>query len=464
MAEWDVQYARTSDGIDIAYVTYGEGPTDVVLIHGFTTHLDLIADSPWHAYWARCLGERFRLIQLDKRGSGLSDRTLGHGSIEDRTRDVLAVMDAAGSDRASVVGISEGGPMALTLAATHPERVHRLVLYGTFARLLWAPDHPAGHSAELAESFNEVVTEGWGNGQAFARFFINHAPDTETALRVMAKMERNACTPQMASEILRRNMEIDVSALLPSITVPTLVMHNAGDALIPVGLGRHLAETIPGAEYLEGDGDYHCTWVPKEFEPLMDRALAFLGAASPSDDGGRATTDAVPARPARPQLPSRAVATILFTDIVGSTDRAVAMGDEAWGRVLSEHHRHAVDATRDFGGTLVKTTGDGVLALFDGPSRAIQAVQQMSGAIAPLDLQLRAGIHTGEVERTSDDVLGIGVHVAARVMGRAGPEEILTSRTVRDLAAGSGIVFADRGHHGLKGIPGEWDIYAVTRG
>ncbi|MEY2470122.1 MAG: hypothetical protein QOF21_2820, partial [Actinomycetota bacterium] len=202
----DVRYARTSDGIDIAYAVVGEGPRDVVVIHGFTTHLDFIADSPWHAYWIDHLTERFRVIHFDKRGSGLSERSLGLGSIEDRTRDVLAVMDAAGSERASLVGISEGGPIGLTFAATYPERVDRLVLYGTFARVGVAPDYPIGVDPEIATQFIDWIQAEWGSGEAFSTVFVRNPPDPAAALRASAKYERNACTPQMAGEILRRNL------------------------------------------------------------------------------------------------------------------------------------------------------------------------------------------------------------------------------------------------------------------
>jgi len=451
-APWDISFARTSDGIDVAYATYGDGPRDVVLIHGFTTHLDFIGDSSWHSYWTRRLGERFRVIQLDKRGTGLSDRTLGHGSIEDRTRDVLAVMDAAGSSRASIVGISEGGPIGLTFAAMYPERVDKLVLYGSYARVLWAPDYPVGFAPEVADQFVALIEEAWGKGEIFATFFMTHAPDAEAAIRSMSKFERNACTRQMAGAIMRRNLEIDVRALLPAIAVPTLVMQNTGDPLAPVGFGRYLAENIVGAEYEEADGDYHCTWVTKAFEPLMDRAMGFLDDAT------------VAPRLEAVEAPTRSVATVLFTDIVGSTETAAAMGDEGWGRLLEQHNQRAAEATRRRGGTVVKTTGDGMLALFDGPSRAVQAIHDLRKGVGDLGLQLRAGIHTGEVERTNDDVAGIGVHIAARVMALAGPDEVLASRTVRDLAAGSGIVFTERGAQVLRGVPGEWDLYAVTDG
>lgn len=449
-AAWEIAYARTSDGIDIAYATYGDAPNDVVLIHGFTTHLDFIGDSSWHSYWMRRLGERFRVIQLDKRGTGLSDRNLGHGSIEDRTRDILAVMDAAGSARASVVGISEGGPMALTLAATYPERVHKLVLYGTFPRVLWAPDYPDGIAPEVADEFAAWLERSWGTGKVTATYFMSHAPDADAAVRTMSKFERNACTPQMAGEIIRRNFQIDVRALLPGIGVPTLVMHNTDDPLVSVNLARYLADSIPGAELAEADGDYHGTWVTKEFEPLMRQAMAFLCDEEPGE------------RLVARQRPRRSVATVVFTDIVGSTDAAATMGDERWGRLLDEHHRIATAATRRAGGTVIKTTGDGLLATFDGPSRAVQAVHELRNGVRGLGLQLRAGIHTGEIERSNDDIAGIAVHIAARVMALAEPDEVLCTRTVRDLSAGSQLTFVERGPRALRGVPGEWDVFAVA--
>lgn len=444
-----VDYARTSDGLDIAYSTSGAGPRDVVLVHGFTTHLDFLADSPWHSYWTDRLAERFRVIQFDKRGTGLSDRSLGHGSIEDRMRDVLAVMDAAGSSKASIVGVSEGGPIGVTFAATYPERVERLGLYGTFARLRRAPDFPEGIADELADQFVAWVEGAWGSGEVFGTFLITHSPDPEAAVRTMARFERNACTRQMAATILRFNLDIDVRPLLGGVTAPTLVMHNRGDPLIPVEVARSLAERIVGAEYVEQPDDYHCTWVGDEFRPLMDRLLEFL------DDTTVPTPSVVADRT------SRSVATILFTDIVGSTELASTMGDEPWAALLDTHHRRAVEATRRRGGTVVKTTGDGVLALFDGPSRAIWAVHDLRREIASLGLQIRAGIHTGEIERSKRDVAGIGVHIAARVQALASPGEILASRTVRDIAAGSGIQFVERGIYQLKGVPDAWQLFTV---
>jgi class 3 adenylate cyclase/pimeloyl-ACP methyl ester carboxylesterase len=445
----DVRYVRTADGIDIAYTTSGQGPLDVVMIHGFTTHLDFIGESPWHSWWTRRLGERFRVIEFDKRGSGLSDRSLGHGSIEERSRDVLAVMDAVGSERASLVGVSEGGPIALTFAATYPDRAEKLVLYGTFARMLEAADYPFGVPRELSDMFIEWIEQAWGTGEVFGTVFLTHAPDEDGAKRFSAKFERNACTPQMAREILFRNAEIDVRPLLPGVTAPTLVMHTTGDPLVPVEVGRYLADNLPHGEFYERAGDFHCTWDLKEFAPLMDRAMKFLG-------------DETISAPTPDAASTRSIATVLFTDIVGSTDTAAALGDQNWRGVLHEHDRLAGEATRLHGGRVVKTTGDGMLALFDGPSRAINAMHELRKGAVGLGLQLRAGLHTGEVEKTNDDVAGLGVHIAARMMALAGPDQVVASRTVRDLAAGSGIVFTDLGTRVLKGVPGEWDLYAVV--
>jgi class 3 adenylate cyclase/pimeloyl-ACP methyl ester carboxylesterase len=447
-----VRYARTSDGIDIAYGAFGDGPRDLVLIQGFTTHLDFLGDSPWHSYWMRRLGERFRVIQFDKRGSGLSDRSTGLGSVEDRTRDVVAVMDAVGSERACIAGVSEGGPIGLTFAATYPERVDKLVLYGTFARMLWAPDYTFGVTPEVADWFIEAVENTWGTGECFGAVFVSNAAEPEVAKRVSAKFERNACTPQMAGEILRRNTEIDVRALLPGIGAPTLVLHTTGDPLIPVAMAGYLADHIRDAEYFEAPGEYHCTWTVKDFAPFMDRIIRFL-----CDETVTPSPVATPI-----DKTSRSVATVLYTDIVGSTDSAAALGDGPWREVLQAHDRLCAETTKRLGGRVVKSTGDGMLALFDGPSRAVNAMEELGPALEQLSLRLRAGIHTGEIERNGDDVAGIGVHIAARIMALAEPGQVLASRTVRDLAAGSGIVFTDIGSRVLRGVPGDWELYGVS--
>jgi class 3 adenylate cyclase/pimeloyl-ACP methyl ester carboxylesterase len=455
-APGEIRFARADDGIEIAYLTAGEGPRDLVLIFGFTTHLDLCWDMPWFSQWLRRTSQHFRTIVFDKRGSGLSDRSLGHGSIEDRTRDVLAVMDAVGSERASFVGISEGGPMSIVCAAMHPERVERMALYGTMARIRWAPDYPEGVPPEVAEMFTQGVGNAWGSGEVMGTFFFNHASDPAQAAAQVAKFERNACTRQMAVQMAQANVDIDVRAFLPAVSAPTLVLHASDDPLVPPAIGRYLAEHIPGARHQEVPGDFHCSWRIDDANAVIDLALGFLV------DEPAPLTASPPTLARAPEAATRrAVATVLFTDIVGSTERAAAVGDTAWRDLLDRHDQCASEAIARRGGRLVKSTGDGVLATFDGPSRAIDATRAIHTATAGLGLEIRAGVHTGEVERRGDDVSGIGVHIAARVASMAGPGEILATRTVRDLTAGSHLVFTARGSHELKGVPDAWELFEV---
>lgn len=437
-----VCYARTEDGLDIAFTVEGSGDRDVVVVHGFTTHLDLIWDFAWHATWDRHLREHFRVITFDKRGTGLSERTLGFGSIEDRTRDLLAVMDAAGVERASLVGISEGAPISLVMAAAHPDRVDRIVIYGGFACIAQAPDFPQGISDAVQQDFAQLIVESWGTGETFGRLFIESPPE---AIDAMAQLERNACTPQMAGKIMRANYAIDVRPLLPSISAPTLVIHNADDPLVQPSWARVIAESVPDAQYLEMEGSFHCTSdVERAAERVMAATQFLLG------------DTAVATAPSH-----RMLASVLFTDIVGSTDLAVRIGDERWSGLLSQHDAVSAENVERFGGRLVKHTGDGMLALFDGPSRGIDCAQAVREALASAGMELRAGVHTGEVERRGDDVGGVGVHICARVMGAANPGETWVTRTVRDLTIGSALVFEDRGSHQLKGLPEPWHLYAV---
>ena len=449
-APGEVRFAQATDGVDIAYLVSGDGPRDLVLIFGFTTHLDLCWDIPWFSQWLRRSSEHFRTIVFDKRGSGLSDRPVSISSIEQRTQDVIAVMDAVGSERASFVGISEGGPMAIVCASMYPDRVERIVLYGSMARATWAPDYPDGVPSDLAEELVDLISDGWGTGVVMGTYFLNHHADPAQASAQVAKFERNACTRQIATLMIRANAEIDVRALLPSVSAPTLVIHAGGDPLIPVALGRFLSDHIPGARYLELPGDFHCSWRHDEADAVITPALAFLN------------EEPEPAAAPRTEETQRVLATVLFTDIVGSTERAVTMGDTAWSRLLDQLDASAAQAIKQRGGRLVKTTGDGILATFDGPSRAIDATHAMQAATAGLGLELRAGVHTGEVERRGQDVAGLGVHIAARVASLAGPGEILATRMVRDLTAGSDLSFSARGTHTLKGVPDTWDLFAVS--
>jgi class 3 adenylate cyclase/pimeloyl-ACP methyl ester carboxylesterase len=441
----EVRYARATGDVDIAYTVFGEGPFDLVVAMGFVTHLDIEWQFPWFQ-GIRAMGQACRVLVFDKRGTGLSDRSLGYGSLEERSDDIRAVMDAAGSQRAVIYGISEAGPMALLFAATYPDRAQALVLYGTWARASQAPGYPIGFSPERVDAFIDFVVREWGSGRAFGGVHIQHVPDDAEAARFLAKFERNACTPQMVAEIERRNFEIDVRPILPTISVPTLVMHCAKDPLVPVEAGRYLGEHIPGARYVEIDGDFHGSWRIEDMAKLGPPLVEFLGSIGFEEPPPPAT---------------RALATILFTDIVGSTERAAHMGDRVWREMLDKHDATAAERVAESGGRLVKTTGDGLLATFDRPSAGIQAARTIRDSVGAFDVEIRAGVHTGEVELRDGDVGGIGVHIGARIAALAGPGEILVSRTVKDLVTGSEIRLQDRGTHTLKGVPDTWQVYAV---
>jgi class 3 adenylate cyclase len=441
----EVRYARSSGDVDIAYTVFGEGPFDLVVAMGFVTHLDLEWQFPWFQ-GIRAMGQACRVLVFDKRGTGLSDRSLGYGSLEERSDDIRAVMDAAGSQRAVIYGISEAGPMALLFAATYPDRTQALILYGTWAKAAQAPDYPIGLAPERIDAFIDLVVREWGTGRAFGGIHVQHVPDSADAGRFLAQFERNACTPQMVAEIERRNFEIDVRPILPTISVPTLVMHCAKDPLVPVEAGRYVGEHIPDARYVEIDGDFHGSWRTEDTAKLAPPLLEFLGSIGFEKPPPPAT---------------RALATILFTDIVGSTERAAEMGDHAWHEMLDKHDATAADRVAESGGRLVKTTGDGLLATFDRPSAGIEAARAIRNSVAAFDVEIRAGVHTGEVELRGGDVGGIGVHIGARIAALARPGEILVSRTVKDLVTGSGIMLEGRGSHTLKGVPDEWQVYAV---
>lgn len=435
----DIRYAPTKDGIDIAYQVTGDGPFTLVFVSGFVSHLDL--NHEFHPY-AEVLGlsSVARTVLFDKRGTGLSDRSLGFGSLEDRMDDIRAVMDAAGVDEAVIYGASEGGPLALLFAAQYPDRVSKLLVFGSLVRGLWAPDWPAGYTPEQGERFLEMLLEQWGTGHAMANF-VSGIPEERRA--EIARFERSACTPHMVEEIMRANLGIDIRSLLPTITVPTLIVHAKDDPICPVENARYMAEKIPGARYVEGPGSFHAPGSSEDSRWIAQAVLEFLGEDAPS------------------QPSDRVLATVLFTDIVGSTERAAEVGDAEWKRLLDAHDEACRQHVARLGGKLVKTTGDGLLATFDGPSRAIEAARGIGASVSLLDLGIRAGVHTGEIERRGDDVGGIGVHIAARVASLAGGGEVWASRTVKDLTAGSGLEFQDRGRHALKGVPEEWELFSV---
>jgi class 3 adenylate cyclase len=434
----DVRYARSGD-IDIAYTVTGSGPIDIVYVPGFISHLELLQDVRIYTALHRSLASFSRLVTFDKRGTGLSDRSLGFGSAADRMDDIRAVMDSAGIESAALFGVSEGGPLSILFAATYPERITKLALYGTYARMLRAPDYPIGTRPERYDDAFAFMRDYWGTGHVL-RVFVQNVPDE--ALPTLARYERNSCTPHMVEEIMRKNVEMDVRAALPAINVPTLVLHSSGDPAVPVRHARYMADHIPNARYVEIQANVHADWNMSEVWPDLREFL--LGSTPPPD----------------PNI-DRVLATVLFTDIVASTERSVAIGDHRWRDVLDQHDRLAQVQVDRFAGRIVKTTGDGLLATFDGPARAIHCAESLRKSVGSLGLGIRAGVHTGEIERRGEDVSGLGVVIARRVCDLALDGELLASRTVKDLVTGSGIAFADRGAHALKGVPDDWQLFAV---
>lgn len=438
----DTQYAKSGD-LNIAYREFGSGPRDILFIPGFVSNVDLMSEVPWIAHDVGRLASLGRVVYFDKRGTGVSDRTLGSGTIEDRMDDLRAVADAAGIAPGAVVGLSEGGPLALLFAAAYPERVTHLVLWGTMARMLVAPDYPAGISQETRAAFVDAVTARWGTGRALP--LLIDMPDDAATVRSTARYERQAASPNDVRSILNHNIEVDVRSVLGLIRVPTLVVHRVGDPLVAVAHARYLAERIDGARVVELPGDWHVSAYVGRDDDVFD-AIAQFVAGDP----------AVAAGPTE-----RVLATVLLTDIVDSTVHAVAMGDRQWKAVLEQHDAVVRRAVEDHRGVVVKQTGDGVLGTFDGPGRAVRAAQAVRDGVALLGLQVRVGVHAGEIERRGDDVAGIAVHIAARLAAGADPGEVRVSSTVKDLVVGSGLEFEERGTVELKGVPGEWRVFAA---
>jgi class 3 adenylate cyclase len=439
-----VRYATSGD-LRIAYQQFGEGSLDLVMVPGFVSNLDMVWESPAFAPILERLGSFARCSVFDKRGTGLSDRDFGFGSLEERMDDIRAVMDDAGIERAALFGVSEGGPLSVLFAAAYPQRATALALYGTMARIRRAPDFPEGLDGALTQVFLEEVERRWGTGHAL-RAFCQHIPKgDDTVTEQLARYERGACSPRMARHILERNMDMDVSSVLPTVSAPTIVLHSTGDPLIPASFGRYLADGIPGARFVEHDADYHMTYNGKDAWYLDELEKFFTGT-----------------EPKAAQPTERFLATVLFTDIVDSTKRASELGDRAWRELLDRHDKISGDSVAAYGGRMIKTTGDGVLATLEGPSRAVECAFAIRDAVDKLGVKIRAGVHTGEVERRGDDVGGIGVNIGSRVAALAGPGEVWVSRTVKDLTIGSGLQFEERGRHALKGIPDEWDLFSLV--
>jgi class 3 adenylate cyclase len=434
------RYARNGD-IHIAYQVHGEGPFDLVLCGGAVTHLDVLWEDPSYRRFCESLASFARLIRFDKRGMGLSDR-VRVGTLEERMEDVRAVMDAAGSREAAIIGTSEGGPMSILFAATYPERTRALVLCGAEVCERRSDEWPLGDATEEEmEAYLRRIPERWGGGRGIDNLAPSIANDATRAW--WGKLQTHAMTPADVVAFSRVAFEIDVRHVVPAVRVPTLILHRTGDKVCNVGNGRWLARHIPGSRYVELPGDDHVAFAGSD--DIVPEIREFL-------TGRREAVE-----------PDRVLATVLFTDLVDSTGLACERGDAAWRDLLERHYasvRHDLDRFR---GTEIKTTGDGVLATFDGPARAIRcALAAVDGARA-LGLELRAGLHTGECERAGNDISGIAVNVGARVASLAGPGEVLVSSTVRDLVAGSGLQFVDRGVHDLKGVDTAWRLYSVAR-
>lgn len=432
----ETRYAKSGE-VHIAYQVVGQGRIDLVYVPGFVSNLDLAWEDPERSYFLSRLAAFSRLILFDKRGTGLSDRSAGIASLEERMDDVRAVMDAAGCERAAIYGASEGGPMSMLFAATYPKRTCALALYGTYPR-------NKGLSGDGLKARIELIERTWGTGE-YARALAPGKARDESYLRMLARWERTGASPSAAIALMRMNREIDASHILSTIRVPTIVLHRVGDSRIDVESGRFLAAHIPGAKWVELAGSDHNFFGERELaDRIADEVEEFI-------TGSRSTGE-----------PDRVLATVLFTDIVGSTRRAAELGDRNW-RLLLERHNEAVrQELARFRGREVKTLGDGFLAIFDGPARAVRCAAAIIARLRPLGIEIRSGLHTGEVEIGQQDVAGIAVHTAARIKDLADAGDILVSGTVRDLVAGSGLSFHDRGVEALRGLPEPVRLFAAA--
>jgi class 3 adenylate cyclase len=435
----ETKYARSGD-ISIAYQVVGDGAVDVIYVPPFVSNLELQWQDPQQARYLQRLASFSRLVMFDKRGTGLSDRS-GVATLEERMDDVRAVMDVVGVERAAVFGTSEGGAMSLLFATTYPERVQALILYGAYARIRSAPDYPDGLSPEFAAARLEDLRSRWGQG-IMATFMAPERAADVAFMERQARWERLSASPGAAVALYQLICEIDVRHLLPTVRVPTLILHREGDPT-HAPRSRFLGRHIPGARMVELPG--------REYYPFLGDQDTLLGEIEEFLTGTRSRPDV-----------DRVLATVLFTDIVDATRTAVELGDEKWRELLESHHTLIRDEIKRFRGREVDTAGDGFLAAFEGPARAVRAAVAIVNRVRPLGLRVRAGIHTGECDVMDNKLSGVAVHTGARVASKAEPDEVLVSSTVKDLVAGSGLRFRDRGTFELKGIPGRWQLYSVA--
>ncbi len=436
------RYALNGD-VSLAYEVRGEGERDILVTSGWVGSFASVRGYPPMERWHERLGRLGRVIMWDKRGTGLSERLPEDRvpTFEERMDDMRVVLDAAESERAVALGLSEGGALSALFAASHPDRVEALALVGAFARTLWAEDYEWAATAELSERFNEAVRDSWGDSAWLLKLWAPSVADDPFAQEHWNLMTTGGATPRTALAWLRLTQDLDIRDVLPAIRVPTLVIHREGDRIINVGHGRYLGEHIPGARYVELPREDHLWWV--DGDDILDEIESFVIGA-----------------PAHRE-PDRVLATVLFTDIVDSTRRAADLGDRRWRDLLETHDRLVRERLARFRGDEVKSLGDGFLASFDGPGRAIAAACSIRDALGQLGLEVRSGLHTGECERLDGDLGGLAVNIGARVGALARPGEVLVSSTVKDLVAGSGVAFAERGEHELRGVPGRWRLFAV---
>ena len=445
----ETQYARSGD-VNIAYQVVGDGPFDLIFVPGYVTHLELAWKLPTFVPLLEEMASFSRLIKFDKRGTGMSDPVSGAPTLETRMDDVRAVMDAVGSRRAALFGLSEGASMSLLFAATYPERTAALVLRSAFARTLWAPDYPWGRTEDDYEREIERELRIYGQREQALATVRSLGRFDEDVLEDFIDYLRYSASPGMLEALLRMNKEIDIRNVLPAVRVPTLVLHGADDEIVPTEAARYLAGRIPGARLVELPGVGHLALGGTAADRIGGETSRFLTDVWESGGWDEAESD-------------RMLATVLFTDIVDATGKALELGDRAWRELLERHHSIVRRELMRFRGREIDTAGDGFFAAFDGPARAIRCACAVVDRVHELGIEIRAGLHTGECELADGKVAGIAVHTGARVTANAQAGEVVVSSTVKDLVAGSGIEFEDRGLHELKGIPGEWRLFGVDR-
>jgi class 3 adenylate cyclase len=437
----ETKYAKSGE-INIAYQCLGTGPLDLICVIGWVSNVEYLWEEPTLSSFLKRLASFSRLIIFDKRGTGLSDRVTNMPTLEERIDDMRAVMDATGSKKAALLGISEGGSMCALFAATYPERTFAIIMLGSFAKRIWDPEYPWAPTPQERQKFFDAITKGWG-GVVDIDTMAPSMRNDKRFVKWWATYLRRSASPGDALSFARMNTEIDIRNVLPSIHVPALILHRKGDLDSNIEEARYMARKIPGAKLVEFEGIDHLPWVG-ETHLILDEIEMFLTGALKETE------------------PERVLTTVLFTDVVGSTQKANELGDAGWHHLLESHNAFVRKELVRFNGREVKTTGDGFFATFQGPARGIKCACAISNGLRQLGIEVRAGLHTGECEIVGEDFGGIAVHTGARVMSHAGAGEVLVSATVKDLVAGAGIRFESKGRHALKGVPGEWELYSVV--